>query len=130
MNINLFEYINSEGYSVLYPFRVGDIVKVNNWGQSYTNYTDAFVHFTSKHHPPYYSSFLNLEDWLDARKKANNFKIIGIAEHGDFNRRIIAYIQDRAYRGQVISLEGLKLVKQMPLRIGEKTVIKLEKIKS
>jgi hypothetical protein len=122
MNIRLFEYINSKGHSVFYPFRVGDIVKVNNWGQSYTTYTDAFVHFTGKHHPPYYSSCLNLED-------ASDFKIIGVAEHGDINREIIAYIRDRMCRGQVICLEGLELVKQMPLRIGEKTVINLEKIK-
>lgn len=129
MNIKLFEYINSKGYSVLFPFRVGDIVKVKNWGNSYDSYKEAFLHFTSKFEPPYYSSFLHREDELYARKKASNFKIIGVAEHGCFNRNIIAYIRDRTGRGQVIGLEGLKLVKQMPLRIGEKTVIKLEKIK-
>ena len=37
-NIKLFEYINSEGYSVLYPFRVGDIVRVKCWGDSYSTY--------------------------------------------------------------------------------------------
>lgn len=126
MNIKLFEYINSEGYSVLFPFRVGDIVKVKNWGSSYNSYKDAFLHFTSKLKPPYYSK---LENELDARENANEFKIIGVAEHGYFDREIIAYIQDRMYRDQVIGLEGLKLVKQLPLRIGETTTIKLEKIK-
>lgn len=129
MNIKLFEYINSEGYSVLFPFRVGDIVKVNDWGESYSAYKDAFVHFTSKCQPPYYSNFSRWQDEKDARENAGDFKIIGVAEHEN-GHYILAYIQDRIGRGQVIGLEGLKLVKQLPLRIGEKTVIKLEKIKS
>ena len=44
-------------------------------------------------------------------------------------RDTVAYIRDRIGCGQVIGLEGLELVKQLPLRIGEKTVIKLEKLK-
>lgn len=123
MNIELFEYINSEGHSLLFPFRVGDIVKIYDWGESYSAYTSAFVHFTSKRQPPYYSNHIN------ERKNASEFKIIGVAEHSRNKRCILAYIQDRIGRGQVIGLKGLKLVKQMPLRIGEKTTIKLEKIK-
>ena len=129
MNIKLFEYINSEGHTVLFPFRVGDIVKVKDWGESYSSYEDAFVHFTGKRQAPYYSNFLHWQDEEDARENTSNFKIIGIAEHGHIKRYIIAYIQDRVGRGQVIGLEGLELVKQLPLRIGEGTVIKLEKIK-
>lgn len=130
MNIKLFEYINSEGYSVLFPFRVGDIVKVNDWGESYSAYEDAFVHFTGKCQPPYYSNFLHWQDEKDARENAGDFKIIGVAEHGMNRDCVLAYIQDRVGRGQVIGLEGLELVKQLPLRIGEKTAIKLEKLKS
>lgn len=130
MNIKLFEYINSKGYSVFFPFRVGDIVKVKNWGNSYSTYKNAFVHFTGKCQVPYYSNFLDWTYEKDARENAGEFKIIGVAEHGQNERYIIAYIQDRVGRGQVIGLEGLELVKQLPLRIGEKTVIKLEKIKS
>lgn len=129
MNINLFEYINSEGYSVLFPFRVGDIVKVKDWGESYSSYQGAFVHFTGKHKPPYYSNFLDWKTEEEERKNAGEFKIIGVAEHGQNKRYVVAYIQDRVGRGQVIGLEGLELVKQLPLRIGETTVIKLEKIK-
>lgn len=129
MNIKLFEYINSEGHSVLFPFRVGDIVKVKNWGDSYSSYRDAFVHFTGKCQAPYYSNFLPWEVEKDARENAGEFKIIGVAEHGQNKHYILAYIQDRMGRGQVIGLEGLELVKQLPLRIGETTVIKLEKIK-
>jgi len=129
MNIKLFEYINSDGYTVLFPFRVGDIVKVKDWGDSYSSYKDAFVHFTGKCQAPYYSNFLHWQDEKDARENAGDFKIIGVAEHGQNKRYVVAYIQDRVGRGQVIGLEGLELVKQLPLRIGEKTVIKLEKIK-
>lgn len=129
MNIKLFEYINSDGHTVLFPFRVGDIVKVKDWGDSYSSYKDAFVHFTGKCQAPYYSNFLHWQDEKDARENAGEFKIIGVAEHGYNKHDIVAYIQDRIGRGQVIGLEGLELVKQLPLRIGERTVIKLEKIK-
>lgn len=129
MNIKLFGYINSDGDTALFPFRVGDIVKVKDWGESYSSYRDAFVHFTGKCQTPYYSNFLHWQDEKDARENASDFKIIGVAEHGQNKHYILAYIQDRMGRGQVIGLEGLKLVKQLPLRIGETTVIKLEKIK-
>ena len=129
MNIKLFEYINSDGYTILFPFRVGDIVKVKDWGESYSSYKDAFVHFTGKCQAPYYSNFLHWQDEKDARENAGEFKIIGVAEHSMHCRNTVSYIRDRIGRGQVIGLEGLKLVKQLPLRIGERTVIKLEKIK-
>ena len=132
MNIKLFEYINSDGYTVLFPFRVGDIVKVKDWGESYSSYRGAFVHFTGKCQAPYYSNFLHYQDEEDARENAGEFKIIGVAEHGKSGgsySSVLAYIKDRIGRDQIIGLEGLELVKQLPLRIGEKTVIKLEKIK-
>ena len=129
-NIKLFDFINSVGYTKRYPFRVGDIVKVKDWGESYSCYKDAFLHFTGKCQAPYYSNFLHWQDEKDARKNAGNFKIIDVAEHGQNRYYFIAYIRDIVGRGHVIGLEGLKLVKQMPLRIGEETTIKLEKIKS
>lgn len=129
MNIKLFEYINSEGHSLLFPFRVGDIVRVKDWGESFSTYEDAFVHFTGKCQPPYYSNFLHWQDEETEREAASDFKIISVAEHGQYKYYIVAYIRDRLGRGQVIGLGGLELVKQMPLRIGETKVIKLEKIK-
>ena len=89
----------------------------------------VFVHFTGKCQAPYYSNFLNWKDEKYARENAGEFKIIGVAEHGKNKHYVIAYIQDRIGRGQVIDLKELELVKQLPLRIGERTVIKLEKIK-
>jgi hypothetical protein len=130
MNIRLFEYINSEGYSVLFPFRVGDIVKVKNWGESYSSYKGAFKYFTGSTNPPYYSSFLDWNKEKEERENAGEFKIIGVAEHSMHCRDTVSYIRDRIGRGQIIGLEGLELVKQLPLRIGEKTTIKLEKLKS
>ena len=129
MSIKLFEFINSEGIKKRYPFRVGDIVRVEDWCESFSCYKDAFVHFIGKCKQPYYSSFLRSEDEERERKSAGEFKIIGIAEHGHNHRFILSYIKDRMGRGQVIDLDGLSLVKQMPLRIGEETTIKLEKIK-
>ena len=129
MSIKLFEFINSEGIKKRYPFRVGDIVRVEDWGESFSCYKDAFVHFIGKCKQPYYSSFLRSEDEERERKSAGEFKIIGIAEHGHNHRFILSYIKDRMGRGQVIDLDGLSLVKQMPLRIGEETTIKLEKKK-
>lgn len=129
MNIRLFEFINSEGIKKRYPFRVGDIVRVINWGDSYPSYKEAFLHFTGQCNPPYYSNFLSCKQEEGERNGACDFKIINIAEHGQSTRLILSYIKDRMGRGVVIGLEGLELVKQMPLRIGEKTVIKLEKIK-
>lgn len=128
MNIKLFEFINSEGIKKRYPFRVGDIVRVINWSDSYTSYKEAFLHFTGQCKPPYYSN-LSWEEEEGERNGAGDFKIINIAEHGHNTRYILSYIKDRMGRDQVIGLDGLSLVKQMPLRIGETTVIKLEKIK-
>jgi hypothetical protein len=130
MNIRLFEYINSEGDSFIFPFRVGDIVRVKDWGSSYSSYKGAFKYFTGSTNPPYYSSFLNCHKEEEERENAGEFKIIGVAEHSMHCRDTVSYIRDRMGRGQIIGLGGLELVKQMPLRIGEKTTIKLEKLKS
>jgi len=131
MNIRLFEYKHTNGYISVFPFRVGDIVKVKDWGKSYSSYKGAFKYFTGSTNPPYYSSsFLNWDKEKEERENAGEFKIIGVAEHSMNCRETVSYIRDRIGRGQVIGLEGLELVKQLPLRIGEKTIIKLEKLKS
>ena len=129
MNIRLFGYKHTDGYISFFPFRVGDIVKVKNWGDSYSSYKGAFKYFTGSTNPPYYSSFLNCHKEEEERENAGEFKIIGVAEHSMHCRDTVSYIRDRIGRGQIIGLEGLELVKQLPLRIGEKTIIKLEKLK-
>ena len=130
MNIRLFKYEHTDGYISSFPFRVGDIVKVKDWGESYSSYKGAFKYFTGSTNHPYYSSFFNPHKEEEERENAGEFKIIGVAEHGMHCRDTVSYIRDRMGRGQIIGLEGLELVKQLPLRIGETTVIKLEKLKS
>ena len=122
--MNAFEYISADKSTVKrYPFRVGDIVTVKNWGESYPTYRMANRFFTGSEATPHYSRF----DY--DRSRLQKFKIIKIAEHSDLHcRTIIAYIRDREGKGAIIGLDGLKLDKQYPLRINETKQIKLEKI--
>lgn len=119
----LFTYQTSLG-TRYYPFRVGDIVRVKNWGEVYSTYYKAFAFLTGSSEPPYYS--LNTLRRIDGNEQL--FKIVKVAEHGEFPC-ILFYIQDRAKRGVVIDPKGLKLVKQFPLRKNETINIVLEKIK-
>ena len=119
-----FIYHKSSGNTDCLPFRVGDIVRVENWGCSYPSYKEAFAFLTGSSEPPYYS-------YDGLRMKGGDkqlFKIIKIAEHERFEY-ILCYIQDRLKRGVVIDPVGLKLVKQFPLRKNETINITLEKIK-
>ncbi len=121
----VFIYHKNNGSTDYLPFRVGDIVRVINWGNSYSSYTEAFVFLTGNYEPPYYS-------YGDLRRQDGEkqlFKIVKVAEHGRFADAILFYIQDRAKRGVVIGSRGLKLVKQFPLRKNETINIVLEKIK-
>ncbi len=125
----LFTYQTSFG-TKHYPFRIGDIVRVIDWGESYSSYTKAFAYFTNSVDKPYYCG-MDLETEKRREKDGDKqcFKIINIAEHEDNNGDIVCYIQDRAKRGVVIDLEGLELVKQFPLRKNETINIVLEEIK-
>ena len=109
-----FIYHKDSGSADFLPFRVGDIVRVTDWGQVYSSYTEAFAFLTGSRETPYYSC-------NDSRRQEGDkqlFKIIKIAEH-EQHGFILCYIQDRAKRGVVIGPEGLKLVKQFPLRKNE-----------
>lgn len=125
----LFIYHKDSGRKDYLPFRVGDIVRVTNWGNSYPCYKEAFAFFTGSWEKPYYSC-----DNFDIEKRRREdgdkqlFKIKKIAEH-ELDESILCYIQDRAKHGVVINTEGLELVKQFPLRKNETINIVLEKIK-
>jgi hypothetical protein len=127
----VFIYHKDGGKTDCLPFRVGDIVRVTNWGESYSNYRNAFFYFTNSSDKPYYSC----DDlYIEKRRRREDgdkqlFKIIKIAEHEYSSEGIVCYIQDRAKRGVVIGPKGLKLVKQFPLRKNETINIVLEKIK-
>ena len=122
--IRKFTFVSSDGtlQHRTYPFRVGDIVTVKHWGESYSTYESANLHFTGNSATPYYNEF-----YME-RNDTQKFKIMGIAEHSS-GRDIVAYISDRSGKGAVICPDGLKLFKQYPLRINETETIKLEKIK-
>lgn len=124
-----FAYQTSLGGTRYCPFRVGDIVRVKNWGEVYSTYFKAFAFLTGSREPPYYSCN---DLYIEKRRREDGdkqlFKIVKVAEHGEFPC-ILFYIQDRAKRGVVIDPKGLKLVKQFPLRKNETINIVLEKIK-
>lgn len=125
-----FAYYSPEDNSIqYYPFRIGDIVRIENWGDVYPSYIGAFVFLTGSSKTPYYSYGNGVEQ---SKKKTEGdkqcFKIMNVAEHEN-GKYPIFYIQDRAKRGVAISPKGLKLVKQFPLRKNETTNIFLKKIK-
>ncbi len=125
----VFIYHKSSGRTDYLPFRVGDIVRVTDWGESYPRYDKAFLYFTNSSDYPYYSS-IDFEETEKRRQDGDKqlFKIMGVAEH-EQGESILCYIQDRFKHGVVMASEGLKLVKQFPLRKNETINIVLEKIK-
>lgn len=113
-----------EGYNkMVFPFRVGDVVKVNNFGAAYTSWAEANLHFTKKVNNPFYSTYLGM------RERNNNtpFKIKGIISHPNF-KCVICYLEDRHKNGIIIGAQALRVVRQYPLRKGESNVIQLKKI--
>lgn len=126
----VFIYHNASGRTYYLPFRVGDIVRVTDWEESYSNYTNAFIYFTNSSDKPYYCcNDFHIRERRREDGEKQLFKIVKVAEHEFSSGGIVCYIQDRAKRGIVIGPEGLKLVKQFPLRKNETINIVLEKIK-
>ena len=120
--IKHFIYIKEDGtVDSTYPFRVGDIVTINNWGLSYTTYRSAFFFFTKSINPPFYA--VNLNQW----NNKTPFKIIDIAKHS-YNKEILLYIMDRFRRSAVIGVKGVTLLRQYPLKENEKQIVYLKKI--
>lgn len=124
----VFIYHNDSGGKDYLPFRVGDIVRVTDWGEVYPRYFEAFRYFTKSSDYPYYSSSC-FEEKEKRREDGDKqlFKIIKIAQHKQ-DESILCYIQDRFKHGVVIGRAGLKLVKQFPLRKNETINIVLERI--
>lgn len=105
----------------VYPFRVGDIVKVTESGCMYSRYKEAFKYFTGSTKTPYYCDHGGTE--LD-----NVFKIIAMIGHPNSND-IVTYCKDRLGNDIVIDADGFTLVRQCPLRVGEKITIHLDRLK-
>lgn len=116
-----FTYLLEDYNKMEFPFRVGDVVKVNDFGATYTGWAGANLHFTNKRTSPFYSVC------YDKRDTNIPFKIKGIISHPNF-RRVICYLEDRNKNGIIIGAEALRVVRQYPLRKGESNVIQLKKI--
>ena len=105
------------------PYRIGDKVTIKDWGKSYSGYSACNFYFKGNHDNSYFSEHKN------ERTDDLVFKIYNMACH-PFHKIIVLYLKDNLGRDSIIGHGGVALVKQLPLRIGEKTVIKLEKLKS
>ena len=111
-----------------FPFRVGDLVKVTDWGGSYTSYTGAFKYFKILNENgivrfPYYAIY------SDRRPPNRAFKILDIAEHESFDGEFLFYIKDNENREAVVGGDYLIPLKTFPLRPGETKEIKIKRIK-
>ena len=116
-----FRFVDGDDVMV-WPFRIGDIVKVTDYGASYTSWHEANRYFTGKVINPFYS--LKREE----RRPEILFKVKGVIAHPHY-KRVVCYLEDRMKRGILIGAHGVSLVKQFPLRKGESDTIILEKVK-
>lgn len=121
-----FTYTFGNGVEVKLPFRTGDLVQIISSGGIYPAYTSAFVHFTGSTAIPYYCEPKNHFERLP---RTRLFKVMGIAEHNMWHQ-LVCYLIDNEKRGVVIEGVSVKPFKVYPLREGEKSKIKLEKIKT
>ena len=101
----------------IYWYRIGDYVKVVDNGYIYPIYDDAFKYFFNSDKKPYYCSREGMK-----KAKGKMFKIIGIGTD-EFYSIIVFAMTDRLGRKILIHPDGLKLVKQFPLKQNEKTNI-------
>lgn len=104
-------------YLGIYRYRIGDYVKVVDNGYIYPRYDNAFKHFFNSDKKPYYCSREGME-----KAKGKMFKIIGIGLN-EVCSIIVFAMTDRLGRKILIHPDGLKLVKQFPLKQNEKTDI-------
>jgi hypothetical protein len=120
MTIN-FTYWFNDGVKKIYPFRVGDIVIVTKEGNMYSGYKEAFKHFTGSTNPPYYCCHHGSEF-------GKVLRIVAMIGHVSCDA-IVTYCKDRLGNDIVIDADGLTVVRQYPLRVGENTTIHLDRLK-
>ena len=114
-----------EGYNKMeFPFRVGDVVKVNDFGATFSTWYEANRYFTGKNDIPFYSSQIG----IGKRSFDVPFKIKGIMAHPN-HKRVVCYLEDRHRNGIIIGAQALRVVRQYPLRNGESDTITLEKLR-
>lgn len=105
-----FTYVASDGRGDLgkFPYRVGDYVKVRNWGSIYSTYSGAFMFFGLRNpngriREPFYS-----DHYKSYRCRTENriFKIMGIVEHETFYGRILFLIKDNQNQEALVDNNG------------------------
>lgn len=116
-----FTYLLGGYNKMVFPFRIGDVVKVNDFGAAYTGWFNANLYFTHKSASPFYSIC------YDKRDTNIPFKIKGMISHPNF-RRVVCYLCDRDGHDIIIGAEALRVVRQYPLRKGESDTITLKKL--
>ena len=127
-----FKYISATSGRILstFPFRVGDLVMVTDWGESYSSYKEAFKYFGlwDKNYEIRFPFYATCSERRRKENKNRLFKIMGVVEHRN-NGCSVFYIKDNENRESIIGGEGLKPFKVFPLRPGETNEIKINKLK-
>lgn len=106
-----------------YFFRIGDIVRVRNYGAAYSYWGIGNLYFTGDVRNPFYNEY-----W-DSRNSKLLFKIKKMAFHMYDLHGVICYAEDREKKGIIINAKALEVVRQFPLRKDENQLVELEKIK-
>ena len=120
-----FVYRYKDGTDDVFPFRVGDLVRVKNWGCRYTTFQTANNFFSGSTKSPYYSILGSGSRRFPPRSKL--FKIAAVVEHC-YGRAVVTYIKDNENRYAVIGAEGLEPFKTYLLAPGETNEIVLDKL--
>lgn len=103
--------------------RVGDFVKIKDYGQIYSTYYMAFLYFWGNTES--YRPNLNNKELFAAHNKL--WKVEKLAFHGRYIiNDLLAYVKDRNNNKMVISVDGLKIFKTFHKRSYEK--IEIERI--
>lgn len=129
-----FTYVSSDGRRELgkFPYRVGDYVKVRNWGSIYSTYSGAFMFFGLRNpdgriREPFYSNHYTSQR---CRMQDRIFKIMDIAEHETYEGRTLFLIKDNQNQEAVVGEDGLKPFKAYPLRDNETKIVEIKRIKT
>ena len=123
--MELFNYVFEKMVVKNLDFRIGDIVKVIDFGRSYSDCTainKAFLGIKD-------NVFYNSSKGRKFRSDKTLFKIKDVKLHPYDNTEIICYIIDREKKGLIIGSDGIRVVKQFPLRNKEKKNIVIKRIK-
>ena len=121
MKDNKFIYVTGN-LEWAFPFRVGDLVKIKDWGGVYECFTKANDVLLGENNKPYY-------DYQLGYKSPRNrlFKIINFALHPS-ERSVVFAIKDIENKTAIMSPTALEPFLTYPLKVGETKIVKLNRI--